>query len=126
MNGVPVRDEVFYADAFVTAEGIRDFTLREDYEVGGVIKTPERLVTPDEVLASFAQDNARREHHGLYRPTPVAVRLLYMPLRAEDRTEGTVLSPVWYVAYTFEDGGLNDGWAWYSALDGALVEDCYT
>lgn len=126
VNGIPVRDEVFYADAFVTAKGIRDFTLREDYEVGGVFETPERLVTADEVLASFTQDNAQRERHALYRPTPVSVRLLYMPLRAEDRADGLVLAPVWYVAYTFEDGGLCDGWAWYSALDGALVEDCYT
>lgn len=126
LNGIPVRDEVFYADAFVTAEGIRDFTLREDYEVGGVLETPKRLVTADEVLASFAQDNARREQQGLYRPTPLSTKLLYMPLRAENRADGTVLAPVWYVAYTFEDGGLCDGWAWYSALDGALVEDCYT
>ena len=126
LSGVPVRDEVFCAEAYVTASGIRDFTLREDYAAGEIALTPGRLITAAEAFAAFERGNARREKHHLLNPTATGARLMYMPVRAQNRKEGMVFAPVWYVSYTFEDGVPRDGWAFYSAVDGALIEDCYT
>lgn len=126
LSGAPVRDEVFYAEAYVTASGIRDFALREDYAAGEIALTPARLITAAEALAAFECGNARREKHLLLNPTATGARLMYMPVRAQNRKEGMVFAPVWYVSYTFEDGVPCDGWAFYSAVDGSLIEDCYT
>ena len=36
------------------------------------------------------------------------------------------MAPAWLAHYTYQDGRQETGWAWYSALDGSLLGDCYT
>jgi len=40
-----------------------------------------------------------------------------------------VFAPVWYVRYSVEENGRLTpyySWAWYSAINGRMVEDCYS
>ena len=124
--GADVRDLSIAASAYVTANGLCSFVLRDEYAVGELAETPERLLDADEMAAIFEAGNARREKDGFHEPTLTGLRLMYMPMRAQNRAEGMVYAPVWYATYTFMDGGERDGWAWYSAVDGTLVEDCYS
>lgn len=116
----------FSASAFVNADGIRSFTLRDYYEIGEVYETPEALLTAEEAFEKFEQGNAKRIADGFLDPTLIGAELRYIPKRAENKADGMVLVPAWYITYTFIDGKAEPGWAWYSAVDGTLVQDCYS
>jgi len=60
------------------------------------------------------------------QPVATGARLMYAPLRASNKKDGMALTPVWYITYDFVDGSKCEGWAWYSAVDGRLVMDCYS
>lgn len=129
VDGVPVgypEGTIFSVMAFVDAQGIRSFQLYDGYTVGDIYETPERLLTSAEILECFEQGNARREKDGFLQPRATGAKLMYAPLRASNKKDGMALTPVWYVTYTFVDGVEADGWAWYSAVDGRLVADCYS
>ncbi len=117
----------FEASAFVDADGIRSFTLRDYYEIGEVYETPETLLTAEQAFERFQQGNDKRIADGFLEPTLIGGELRYIPKRADNKADGMVLIPTWYITYTFKDGGSeNHGWAWYSAVDGTLVQDCYS
>lgn len=117
----------FYAYAFVNASGVVSFRLCDSYAVGEIYDTPEKLLTADEIRTKFEKDNARREKDGIGRPTFTGAQLMYMPMRAARKKDGMVFAPVWYIQYDWLDVTQPcDGWAWYSAVDGRLVEDCYS
>ena len=112
-------------DDFVDQTGIRLFELRDSYAIGEVASMPDRLLTAAEMEQVFAKDNPRREADGFLNPELTGMELKYGPMRAPDPQEGMVMAPVWYITYDFTDGVRCDGWAWYSALDGKLIMDCY-
>ena len=120
----PDTDE-FEICAFVDQSGVKLFELRDSYATGGMDSTPERLLTADEMQAAFERDHPRREKDGFLAPVLTGMELKYSPMRAPDKKKGMVMAPVWYVTYDFTDGVRRDGWAWYSAVDGKLIMDCY-
>lgn len=113
-------------EAYVDTEGLVRFTLRDPYAVGDVYQMPEKLLTTEEIFRCFEKDNARREKDGFHQPEISGAELMYVPVRAPVKKDGMVFSPAWYVTYTFVDGSPSDGWAWYSAIDGKLLSDCYS
>lgn len=113
-------------EAYVDVDGLVRFTLRDPYAVGDVYDLPERLLTAEEIFDRFVRDNPRREKDGFHQPEITGAELMYAPMRAPEKKDGMVFAPVWYVTYTFIDGSPSDGWAWYSAVDGRLVADCYS
>lgn len=127
-NGVPVGDpdSIVEACAFVKQSGVVMFELRDFYAIGGEKYTPERLLTSEEIAACFERDNPRRIKDGFLAPELTSVKLMYCPMRAENKKDGMIMAPAWYVTYDFTDGSRRDGWAWYSALDGKLIMDCYS
>lgn len=120
-------DNTFYARAFVNADGVRDFELFEPYVMGDVYETPARLLTAGELYAAFEAGNARREKDGIGSPAFTGAQLMYTVTRASNKKDGMVIAPVWYVQYDWLDVTQPcDGWAWYSAVDGRLIMDCYS
>lgn len=113
-------------EAYVDADGLVRFTLRDPYSLGELYEMPENLLTSDEIFDCFIKDNPRREKDGFMQPEAISAELMYAPMRAPDKKDGMVFSPMWYVTYTFLDVSPCDGWVWYSAVDGRLVADCYS
>lgn len=116
----------FSACAYITAEGLHLFHLRDSHVIGDVYDTPDRLLTADEARAAFEKGNPKRQRDGFQNAQAVSLTLTYRPIRAPQKKDGVVLSPAWLIEYTFSDGGQNDGYAWYSATDGHLIADCYS
>lgn len=129
LNGLPVGipDSMETVQAFVNASGIVTFELRNSYAIGDVYSTPEKLLSEDDVRKLFEKDNDRRIADHFNDPTFVRATLKYAPMRAPEKKDGMVMAPAWYIEYTFVDGSVTEeGWAWYSALDGKLIMDCYS
>ena len=127
-NGITVDKGNFYNPIrlYVSGGAIRYVCIDDQYKATGDSYTPEKLVTAEEIIAVFNSDNARRERHQLNHPTLHTLTLLYMPTRAQNAADGMIYAPVWYAEYSFTDAVPREGWAWYSALDGTLIEDCYS
>ena len=129
LNGLPVGipDSMETVQAFVNASGIVTFELRNSYAIGEVYTTPGKLLSEDEIRTLFEKDNGRRIADHFNDPTFVRATLKYAPMRAPEKKDGMVMAPAWYIEYTFVDGSVTEeGWAWYSALDGKLIMDCYS
>jgi len=129
LNGLPVGnpDGTENACAFVNASGIVTFELRNSYAIGDVYSTPEKLLSEEEIRKCFEADNDRRIKDHFFEPTYVKATLKYAPMRAPEKKDGMVMAPAWYIEYTFVDGSsTEEGWAWYSAVDGKLIMDCYS
>ena len=120
LDGVSLEHErqdagQFSACAYITAEGLHLFHLRDSHVIGDVYETPDRLLTADEARAAFEKGNPKRQRDGFQNAQAVSLTLTYRPIRAPQKKDGVVLSPAWLIEYTFSDGGQNDGYAWYSA-----------
>lgn len=128
VDGISVDKGNFYNPIrlYVSGGVIRYVNIDDLYKATGDSYTPEKLVTAEEIIAFFGSDNVRRERHRLNNPTLQSLTLLYMPTRAQNAADGMIYAPVWYAEYTFTDTVPREGWAWYSALDGTLIEDCYS
>lgn len=128
LNGLPVGnpDGTENACAFVNASGIVTFELRNSYAIGDVYSTPEKLLSEEEIRKCFEADNDRRIKDHFFEPIYVKATLKYAPMRAPEKKDGMVMVPAYYIEYTFMDGSISDGWAWYSAVDGKLIMDCYS
>lgn len=129
LNGLPVGipDSMETVQAFVNASGIVTFELRNSYAIGEVYATPEKLLSEDDIRKAFEKDNDRRIEDHFNELTFVRATLKYAPMRAPEKKDGMVMAPAWYIEYTFVDGSsTEEGWAWYSALDGKLIMDCYS
>ena len=111
---------------FVANGQIRYVMIDDLYRATGDSYLVENLLSAEEMIAAFNRDNARRERHRISQPKLHTLTLSYMPMRAENAADGMIYAPVWYAEYSFTDTVPREGWAWYSALDGTLIRDCYT
>ncbi|MBR6569262.1 MAG: hypothetical protein IKK75_02300 [Clostridia bacterium] len=128
LDGVPAGNPDGTEDvcAFVNADGVARFELRSSYAVGDVYSVPDRLLTEDEIRAVFESDNERRIADHMFDPAFTRATLMYCPMRAPEKKDGMVMTPAWYIEYTYLDGSPTTGWVWYSAVDGKLIMDCYS
>lgn len=128
VGGVPLDKGDMYNELriFVANGKIRYVVIDDLYRATGDSYLPEKLLTAEEMIAAFSRDNARRERHHISQPKLHTLTLSYMPMRAENAADGMVYAPVWCAEYSFTDAVSREGWAWYSALDGTLIRDCYT
>ncbi len=111
---------------FVANGQIRYVMIDDLYRATGDSYLVENLLSAEEMIAAFNRDNARRERHRISQPKLHMLTLSYIPMRAENAADGMIYAPVWYAEYSFTDAVPREGWAWYSALDGTLIRDCYT
>lgn len=128
LHGASVRlmdGGAFNASAYVSADGVHAFTLYDYAAPGPALGAPETLTSAQTVEKRFEEDNPRRVADGRKNPRLLSLELAYTLTRAETKSDGMTLIPAWYATYSYMDGSVTDGWAWYSALDGSLLLDCY-
>lgn len=108
-------------DLFVTGRGIVFADLRCMYSRGGEAGTPEKLISPEEAVTRLYQEIARaRDRMEIASIRRVA--LTYVPVRAEQKQDGMVFTPVWQVLY--QEAGVEaecESWAELNAVDGSLI-----
>ncbi len=112
---------MFAATFYVTADGVMEINLRDYYEQGEVIRTPEKLLDVETVAKRLPEEMAKSR----WPETLVEIRqaeLTWMPMLA-DQGKDMVMSPVWVFSYV-SDRSKQDSytcWAAFSAIDGKLV-----
>lgn len=111
----------FYVNAFVTGRGVVYLNVCDPYLQGEVYDTPPKLIEAPEALDALPAAIAAS------RSAPQAVsiekaELMYALMRAPDKKDGMVFSPIWAVSYQDEEShGAYSAWAEFSAIDGKVV-----
>lgn len=114
--------DIFSVYAYVTGRGVVEAAIRDMYIPGDVYDTPQTLVRPEDILARLPQEVAASRF-----PEKVAsvssMRLTYSPVRAANKADGMVLTPVWLVIYQDEQAAAQNYtcWAEFDAVDGKLL-----
>lgn len=114
---------LFNASAYVTRDSFAYVALREKYESGEVYETPDTLLSSQSILDALPNVLASaRVPEQLVSVT--RMQLTWYPMRAENKDDGMVLSPVWVVNYVTEETREQgyEEWAVFSAVDGRLVD----
>ncbi len=114
--------DIFSVYAYVTRRGVVYAAIRDAYIPGDVYDTPDSLVDPAQVLASLPQEAAASRFPGKVVSVS-GIRLTYAPMRASNKADGMVLSPIWLVIYQDEEGAAQgySCWAEFNAVDGKLL-----
>lgn len=120
-NGVKTDENLFEIHAYVTGKGVVDLHLRDLYLRGGVHAVPEKLLDPETVLARLPEEIARSRYREMTVKSVVSIELTYAPARAENKAEGMVLTPAWYVTYYDTEDALHEAFAVFDAVDGTLL-----
>lgn len=114
------RSGDFSVYAYVTAGGIVTLNIRDSYMPGEIYDTSDALIDPQAVLDALPREIADSRFPELMVDTVVSVRLVYQPMRAPNKQDGMVLSPVWLVQY-YNTDDLHQNWAEFNAVDGTLL-----
>ncbi|MEG0743051.1 MAG: hypothetical protein RR521_12530 [Clostridia bacterium] len=125
LNGTALEPTGFAVNALVTRRGVVSLTVRDAYAVGTVYETPEQLLTAQAMLDLLIKDGGDSEKYNAAAGN-AKLELYYYPMRASNKKDGMVFSPMWLVTYGFADGGeARDAWAVYSAVDGRRIADSF-
>lgn len=113
---------LFSVYAYVTSRGVVNAAIRDMYTWGEVYSTPETLVDPQTVLDSLPEAVAQSRFPSEVKSIS-SVQLSYAPMRAADKADGVVLSPIWLVLYQDEDAEQSgyQCWAEFDAVDGKVL-----
>jgi len=122
-NGVKTGDGRFDLHAYVTGDGIANFMLRDQYIRGDVCYTPEALLSPEAAMERLPAEMANSKFAGMKLHSIQSISLVYTPTRAENKADGMVFTPAWYILYQdTEAAGQNyDCYAIFNAVDGRLI-----
>lgn len=122
-NGIETGDGRFDVYAYVTADGVADLQVRDQYIRGDVAETPASLVAPETVLAALPVEMADSHYSEMTLDSVSSIELIYTPTRAADRTEGMVFTPAWYITYRDAEGAAQDYdcFAIFNAVNGELL-----
>lgn len=114
--------DIFSVYAFVTKRGIVHLSLRDQYIPGEMYATPETLVDPASVLERLSAEVAASRSPEKVQSIS-SIRLTYAPMRATNKADGMVLSPIWLVTYQDVEAEKNGYhcWAEFDAVDGKLL-----
>lgn len=115
----------FQVTAYVTRRGVVDLDLNDPYIQGEVYDTPKKLI--DVQIALDALPKAIAASRNAHKVVSIEkAELCYALLRAPNKKDGMVFSPVWAITYQDEEsraaGNAYSSWAEFSALDGKLVD----
>lgn len=113
---------MFGVTALVTRRGVVNLTVRDGYQEGEVYGTPEKLIPAEDAVETLKKAVASSRYGGSVRSVEKA-ELQYTVMRAPDKKDGMVLSPVWVISYQDEESnGEYACWAEISAVDGKVVD----
>ena len=85
--------------------------------------TPDSLISPEEAVATLIAE-AAAAHYGKPVLSVHKVSLVYRAVRADDKAEGMVFSPVWYIEYKDAETAANEydfSWGEINAVNGKLT-----
>ena len=106
-------------DLYVTGRGIVNASIRCAYNRGDVLSTPETLIAPEDAVARL-YEAAPRARYAHQVGSIERVALTYVAVRAENKQDGTVFSPVWQVRYKEADGKYTE-LAEFNAVTGDII-----
>jgi hypothetical protein len=114
--------DIFSVYAYVTSRGVVRASIRDAYIPGDVYDSPDSLVDPEKILAKLPGEVAASRFPGKVVSIS-SIRLTYSQMRAANKADGMVLSPVWLVIYQDEEAEKKnyDCWAEFDAVNGKLL-----
>ena len=142
-NAIPVSEEGFYlvyrpalvdsTDSthryelvfFVNSRGVVYAHLRNQFNMGDPVETPEKLIPHEEVIANLNREiNRSRYGSDAHTVTILRVALTYEPVRAAGSLDGMVFVPTWAVIYQDQKAAEQgyDCYALFNAIDGSLID----
>ncbi len=110
---------------FVNSRGIVYAHLRNQFNMGALMETPEKLINNEEAIANLIKEiNRSRYGSDAHKITILRVALTYEPVRASDSADGMVFVPTWSVIYQDQKASEQgwDGYALFNAIDGTLID----
>ena len=106
-------------ELYVTGRGIEDAHFSAEYKREGIAEMPACLISPEEAVNRFYEEIGIAKN-----AAPVdsvdQVALTYMPVRAKNKKDGMLFTPVWQIAFTSR--GKSPFWAFFNAVDGTLID----
>lgn len=113
---------LFRASAYVTASGIHYVSICDQYIMGEVYETPAQLVDAQTVLDALPKEMASSRYPETLQEV-LRVSLTWAPVRAANKADGMVLTPVWQVIYLSQEAQKQgyECWATFNAVDGTLL-----
>ncbi len=119
-NGIK-GDGDFIITAYVTKQGIVSFTARDSYKKGGILTTPEKLISADTIPARLAEEITKSRFADMAVREIISLELTYAPTRAQNKAEGLVFTPAWLIKYYDTDSRAYEAFAIFNAVDGTLI-----
>ena len=108
---------------YIDRGGIAYMSIRNSFTMGDALYTPDSLISPDEAVATLTAE-AAAAHYGKPVLSVYKVSLVYRAVRADDKAEGMVFSPVWYIEYKDAENAANEhdfSWGEINAVNGKLT-----
>ena len=110
---------------FVNSRGIVYAHLRNQFNMGDSVGTPEKLITHEEAIANLDKE-INRSWYGsdAHTVTILKAALTYEPVRAADSAAGMVFVPTWAVVYQDQKAAEQgfECYALFNAIDGSLID----
>ena len=107
---------------FVTSRGIVYANIISAYNRGEIAYTPESLIAPEEAVSRLYAE-AIQSRDGITVKSIERVALTYVAVRAENKQDGMVFTPVWQVLY--KEAGQSEeytSWAEFNAINGTMID----
>lgn len=108
---------------YIDRGGIAYMSINNFFTMGDVLYTPDSLISPDEAVATLTVE-AAAAHYGKPVLSVHKVSLVYRAVRADDKAEGMVFTPVWYIEYKDAESAANEhdfSWGEINAVNGKLI-----
>ena len=107
---------------FVSSRGIVYANIVSTYNRGEVVYTPEKLISPEEAVALLYAE-AAKSRNDIKVSSIERVALTYVAIRAENKQDGMVFTPVWQVLFKEEGRGEEyTSWAEFNAINGNTID----
>ena len=107
---------------FITSRGIVYASIVSVYNRGETAYTPEGLIPPEEAVSRLYAE-AIQSRDGITVKSIERVALTYVAVRAENKQDGMVFTPVWQVLY--KEAGQSEeytSWAEFNAINGTMID----
>ena len=110
---------------YITSRGIVYANIRNPFSRGEIVNTPDTLITSDIAISRLAEELGKslsrydKEIKSIQR-----VALTYEAIRADNKAEGMVFTPVWLILYQ-DDTAVQQDYSCYAlinAVDGSLID----
>ncbi len=110
---------------YVNSRGIVYANIRNQFNRGEIVATPEKLITPDAAIEKLAEALGRSlSRYDKEIKAVQQVALTYEAVRAENKSEGMIFVPTWMILYQDASAARQNYscYALLNAMDGTLID----